>query len=106
MQRDIQRQTSKVKKRPYKKLTDEDVEFITNNYLVLSDKRLGWILGRNEATIRKHRQLLGLSRVKVNIQEVLAEMPIIVWMPRSHFDGTDTDLKNLKIIGENYDRSN
>ena len=106
MQRDIQRQASNVKKRAYKKLTDKDVEFLTNNYLLLSDKKLGWVLGRSEATIRKHRQLIGLSRRNVNIKEVLAEMPIIVWMPRSHFEGTTTDLEKLKIIGDMNDNSN
>jgi len=92
-------------KRGWRKMTDEDINFLTDNYLFLSDKKLGELLGRSEQTIRKHRQLLGLKRRGLKVKDVLDDTPIIVWLPRNLFGNLEIDLENLKI-GEKNDRSN
>jgi hypothetical protein len=84
-------------KRAYKKFSKEDREFIAVNYLLLSDKKLAKILDRSEENIRKQRQNMGLSRRKYRLKEVLADMPIIIWLPRDAFEGKKVDLRNLKI---------
>jgi hypothetical protein len=84
-------------KRAYKKFSKEDREFIAVNYLLLSDKKLAKVLDRSEENIRKQRQNMGLSRREYKLKEVLADMPIIIWLPRDAFEGKKVDLKNLKI---------
>ena len=95
MCRDVQRQTPK--KRSYKKLTEEDKEFLQDNYLILTDKQLGVLLGRSSVTIRKHRQLLGLKRDSKSIREALAERPIVVWLPLTAYKDKKLNLEKLKI---------
>jgi hypothetical protein len=84
-------------KRAYKRFSKEDREFLVANYLLLSDKKLAEMLGRSEDNIRKQRQNMGLSRRNAKLKDVLAEMPIIIWLPRDAFEGKKVDLKNLKI---------
>jgi hypothetical protein len=86
-----------MKKRAYRRFSKEDREFLKTNYLLLSDKKLAEILGRSEDNIRKQRQNMGLSRRNAKLKNVLAEMPIIIWLPRDAFEGKKIDLKNLKI---------
>ncbi len=84
-------------KRAYKRFSKEDREFIAANYMRLSDRKLAEIFGRSEDNIRKQRQIMGLYRRDVDPKEVLAEMPIIIWLPRDAFKGRKVDLQNLKI---------
>jgi len=83
--------------RDYKRFSKEDRDFIIDNYLRLSDRKLAQMLGRSEDNIRKQRQIMGLVKRGIKIKDVLAEMPIIIWLPREAFDGKQVDLKNLKI---------
>ena len=85
--------------RDYKYFTDEEKLFLKENYLLLSDKRLGVIFSRTEANIRKARQLLGLKRRGRAIKELIEAIPVVVWFPRASFEDYDVDLKQLKIKG-------
>ena len=84
-------------KRAYKRLSEDEKDFLRANYLLLTDKQLGVILDRKPDTIRKHRQILGLSRKRKDLQKVLAEVPIVIWMPRGLFGTKEIDLEKLKI---------
>lgn len=85
--------------RNYNYFTDEEKLFLKENYLLLSDKRLGVIFSRTEANIRKARQLLGLKRRGRAIKELIEAIPVVVWFPRASFEDYDVDLKQLKIKG-------
>ena len=86
--------------RDYKYFTDEEKLFLKENYLLLSDERLGSIFSRTEANIRKARQLLGLKRRGLDLKEIKATTPIVVWFPRNAFNGQQVYKTQLKIIKE------
>ena len=86
--------------RSYKYFTDEEKQFLKENYLLLSDERLGTIFNRSTSNIRKARQLLGLKRRGISAKEFMASTPVVVWFPRKAFEGLDVDLKQLKIKGK------
>lgn len=86
--------------REYKYFTEEEKLFLKENYLLLSDERLGRIFNRSEDNIRKARQLLGLKRRGLPYKEMIANIPIVVWFPRELFGEYDVDLTQLKIKGK------
>ncbi len=83
--------------RTYNYFTEEEKTFLKENYLFLSDKRLGTIFNRTEANIRKARQLLGLKRRGTALKDFIETTPVIIWMPRTSFEDYNVDLKQLKI---------
>ena len=89
-----------MKKRSYKAWSNEDKEFLKENYLFLSDKTFAELFERSEENIRKQRQFLGLTRRGLTVADVISSKPIIIWFPREAFKETEVDLTNLKIIGE------
>ena len=86
--------------REYKYFTNEEKLFLKENYLLLSDERLGKIFDRTEANIRKARQLLGLKRRGAPLKEFLTATPVVIWLPRKAFEDYEVDLKQLKIKGK------
>jgi len=66
-------------------LSDEEKEFLRNNYLFLSDASIAKLFGySNEAAVRKIRQLLGLKRTKEEYRKIINEKPIIIWIPQKY----------------------
>jgi hypothetical protein len=60
--------------------TPEHREFFEKNYLYLSDKAIAEICGyKDDVTVRKIRQLLGLKRNNKKYTRLEAEVPIVVW---------------------------
>ena len=86
--------------RTYNYFTTEERLFLKENYLLLSDERLGIIFNRTESNIRKARQLLGLKRRGALVKEFMETVPIVIWFPRNAFKGVEVDLKQLKIQGK------
>ena len=86
--------------RGYNYFSEEEKSFLKENYLLLSDERLGKIFNRTEENIRKARQLLGLKRRGAPLKEFLAATPVVIWFPRAAFEGHEVDLKQLKIKGK------
>jgi len=61
-------------------LTPERVDFITKNYLYLSDHALAELLGyKDGVTVRKVRQYLGLKRNRRSYSKIEADIPLIIW---------------------------
>lgn len=84
-------------KRGYKWFTEDDKRFLVDNYLLLSDKKIGELLGRSEDNIRKQRQTLGLRRRGGDYRKMVAEIPIMIWIPRNYFDENPINLDKLKL---------
>ena len=84
--------------RSYSFLSDEDKLFFKENYLLLSDEKLGELFSRTPDNIRKLRQLLGLTRRGIKQKDITP--PVIIWLPRKAFEDYDVDLKQLKIQGK------
>jgi len=64
------------------KLSEEDKEWLRQNYLFVSDAEIMQLFGyRNEAAVRKIRQLLGLKRSKDTYKQKIKQTPIVVWIP-------------------------
>ena len=85
--------------RDYKYFTEEEKLFLKENYLLLSDERLGLIFNKTADNIRKARQLFGLKRRGASLKEVVETTPIMVWFPREAFKAYEVDLTQLKIQG-------
>lgn len=86
--------------REYNYFTQEEKQFLKENYLLLSDAKLAEIFSRTETNIRKARQLFGLKRRGVLTKEFIENIPIVVWFPRNAFKDANVDLKQLKIQGK------
>jgi len=70
-----------MQKRVY--LTQEQKEWLRENYLFVSDKAIMEMFGyKNEAAVRKIRQLLGLKRNKTEYKKVAQTIPIVVWIKK------------------------
>lgn len=71
------------KTRPNHILTDEQLDFIKQNWLLLSDESMAKELQTTRNAVRKLRMKLGLNRQLV--VKSLKEVPLVVLLPRDSY---------------------
>lgn len=73
-------------------LSENEKQFLSENYLYLTDEALAEILGlSNAVTVRKIRSKMKLKRNSQNFREFLSEVPLIIWVERSLYDSESFD---------------
>lgn len=73
-------------------LSAAERQFLSENYLYLTDEAIAEILGlSNAVTARKIRSKLKLKRTRQNFKGFLSEVPLIIWVERNLYDSESFD---------------